>query len=409
MPETQPTPSPDSATRAMLALVLTRGLGPRLIARAVERCGSAAGVLGASAAQLGEVEGISPNNAGKLKRAIDDAASPGGAADRELELAAKHSAAVVSIDGPGYPALLKVIPDAPPVLWVKGELSPDDALSLAIVGSRKCSHYGREQADAIANGLAHAGVTVVSGGAYGIDIAAHEGALRAAKSGAAAHGGRTVAVLGSGLAKPYPAEHVGLLREIVAGGEGGGACGAVVSEFPMLTEPRPENFLRRNRIISGMSLGVLVVEAGKRSGALSTARRCVDEHGRELMALPGRVDSAYAHGCHQIIREGWGQLITGVSDILDVIGGEAPMLRAAAELSTPKGKLRSDTPSPSGGAVSASGPAAEKIVAMLDEPRSLDEIAAWTRLPAGSVQAELTMLEIRGAVSRQGGLFVRRR
>jgi len=408
MPETQPTPSPDPATRAMLALVLTRGLGPRLIARAVERCGSATGVLGASAAQLGEVEGISPKNAGKLKRAIDDAASPGGAADRELDLAAKHSAVVVSIDGPGYPALLKVIHDVPPVLWVKGELSPDDALSVAIVGSRKCSHYGREQADLIGNGLAHAGVTVVSGGAYGIDIAAHEGALRAAKAGAAAHGGRTVAVLGSGLAKPYPAEHVGLLREIVAGGEDGSACGAVVSEFPMGTEPRPENFLRRNRIISGMSLGVLVVEAGKRSGALSTARRCVEEHGRELMALPGRVDSAYAFGCHQIIREGWGRLVTGVSDILDMVGGEAPMLQAAAELAVPSPAAESNNLPERGGAASSS-PTAEKILVMLDEPRSLDEIAAWTGLPAGSVQAELTMLEIRGAVKREGGLFVRRR
>lgn len=411
MPEMQPTPAPDPATetRAMLALVLTRGLGPRLIARALEHCGSARGVLGASAGMLGEIDGISPKNAGKLKRAIDDAASQGGAADRELELAAKHNAAILSIAGPGYPALLKTIPDAPPVLWVKGALSPDDALSVAIVGSRKCSHYGREQADLICNGLAHAGVTVVSGGAYGIDIAAHEGALRAAKSGAAAHGGRTVAVLGSGLAKPYPAEHVGLLREIVAGGEGGQSCGAVVSEFPMQTEPRPENFLRRNRIISGMSLGVLVVEAGKRSGALSTARRCVDEHGRELMALPGRVDAAYAFGCHQIIREGWGRLVTGVSDILDVIGGEAPMLQAAVELATPVPAVDAGPSSESGGAASASSPDAQKIVAMLDEPRSLDEIAAWTGLPAGSVQAELTMLEIRGAVRREGGLFVRRR
>ncbi len=391
----------------MLALVLTRGLGPKRIARAVERCGSAEGVLGAAAALLGEVEGISPKNAGKLKRAIDDAAEPGGPADRELELAAKHHARVVAIGSPGYPGLLRPIPDAPPVLWVKGRLSRSDALSLAIVGSRKCSHYGREQADQIANGLAHAGVTVVSGGAYGIDIAAHEGALRAAKLGDASGGGRTIAVLGSGLAKPYPAEHVGLLREIVADG---GVCGAVVSEFPMQTEPRPENFLRRNRIISGLSLGVLVVEAGKRSGALSTARRCVDEHGRELMALPGRVDSAYAYGCHQIIREGWGRLVTGVSDILDILGGEAPMLAAATQVADTRPPNASDTQGHEpADAISAERPAGEAILATLTEPRSLDEIAAWTGLPAGQVQAELTMLEIRGAVRRSGGLFVRRR
>lgn len=391
----------------MLALVLTRGLGPKLIARAIEKCGSAAGVLGASAATLGEVEGISKKNAGKLKRAIDESAAPGGAAERELELSAKHHATVVSIDSPGYPALLKSIPDAPPVLWVKGRLSADDALSLAIVGSRKCSHYGREQADLIANGLAHSGVTVMSGGAYGIDIAAHEGALRAAKAGAAEAGGRTVAVLGSGLAKPYPSEHIEMLRGIVADG---GACGAVVSEFPMLTEPRPENFLRRNRIISGLSLGVLVVEAGKRSGALSTARRCVDEHGRELMALPGRVDSAYAFGCHQIIREGWGQLVTGVSDILDVIGGERSLLAAARELSVSAqtGSSPPAKPAPPKPSLQASSQA-QQILEMLEEPRSLDEITAWTGFPAGQVQGELTMLEIRGAVKRQGGLFVRRR
>lgn len=391
----------------MLALVLTRGLGPKLIARAVERCGSAEGVLGASAAVLGEVEGISVKNAGKLKRAIDASAEAGGPADREIELAAKHKARILAIDSPAYPGLLRPIDDAPPILWVKGKLAKSDALSLAIVGSRKCSHYGREQADQIANGLAHAGVTVVSGGAYGIDIAAHQGALRAAKLGEQSGGGRTIAVLGSGLAKPYPAEHIDLLREIVADG---GACGAVVSEFPMQTEPRPENFLRRNRIISGLSLGVLVIEAGKRSGALSTARRCVDEHGRELMALPGRVDSAYAYGCHQIIREGWGRLVTGVSDILDILGGEAPMLTAITQSeSSPHTSKPADRNGEATSDALGDRPAGEKILATLTEARSLDEIAAWTGLPAGQVQAELTMLEIRGAVTRSGGLFVRRR
>ena len=375
----------------------------------IGRCGSAQAVLGAGAAVLSEVEGISAKRAGQLKRAVDEAAAPGGPADHELELAAKHGATLVPVDSPGYPALLRHIPDAPPVLWVKGKLCVSDALSLAIVGSRKCSHYGREQAGQIANGLAHSGVTVVSGGAYGIDIAAHEGALRAANAGAAANGGRTLVVLGSGLAKPYPAEHTGLFGEVVAGG---GACGAVVSEFPMLTEPRPENFLRRNRLISGLSLGVLVVEAGKRSGALSTARRCVDEHGRELMALPGRVDSAYAYGCHQIIREGWGRLVTGVPDILDVIGGEGPMLCAATE-STPRDAQGTapiqDAASPAALADRPAGGPGGQILGALEQPRSLDEIASWTGLPVGQVQAELTMLEIRGAVRREGGLFVRRR
>lgn len=376
------------ATRAWLTLTLTPGLGPKLIARVIEKAGGVEQATTLTAAQLGEVRGISPRNAGRLKRTIDETAG-GDALKREIDLVAKHGAALLSLSDPGYPSLLKTIPSAPPLLWVKGRFDPSDALSLAVVGSRRCSHYGREQADLIANALAHSGVTIVSGGAYGIDIAAHRGALRAAKAGA----GRTVAVLGSGLAKPYPGEHVDVFKEIV---EGGGERGAVISEFPMAAEPRPENFLRRNRVVSGLCLGTLVVEAGRRSGALSTARQCVDDQGRELMALPGRVDAPQSEGCHQIIKEGWGRLVTGVSDILDVIGEQAPMLDASAE---------------QGGHDEPARPSADglPILEVLDTPRSLDEIVNWTGLPAAKVQTELTMLEIRGAVARQGGLFVKRR
>lgn len=376
-------------TRAWLILTLTPGLGPKLIARLIEHAGGVERALGLTAAQLAEIPGISEKGAGKHKRAIDKTA--GDPLQREIDLIAKHGAALVSLDDPGYPALLKTIPSAPPLLWVRGRLEAGDALSLAVVGSRKCSHYGREQADRVANALAHSGVTIVSGGAYGIDIAAHRGALRAAKAGQ----GRTLVVLGSGLARPYPNEHVEVFREIV---EGGGDRGAVVSEFPMTTEPLPANFLRRNRIISGLCVGTLVVEAGRRSGALSTARRCVDEQGRELMALPGRVDAPQSEGCHQIIREGWGQLVTGVSDILDQLGESATLLDAASEIAgepvaEPAQTLARHSP----------------ILELLDTPRSLDEVVSWTGLDASAVQSELTMLEIRGAVARQGGLFVKRR
>jgi len=377
------------ATRAWLTLTLTPGLGPTLIARLIDHAGGVQAALDLTAAQLAEIQGISAKGAGKHKRAID-ATATGDALKRETDLVDKHGATLLSLDDADYPALLKTIPSAPPLLWVRGRFDKADALSLAIVGSRKCSHYGREQADLVANALARAGVTIVSGGAYGIDIAAHRGALRAAKTGV----GRTIAVLGSGLAKPSPSEHVDVFKEIV---ETGGDRGAVISEFPMTAEPRPENFLRRNRIVSGLCVGTLVVEAGRRSGALSTARRCIDEQGRELMALPGRVDAPQSEGCHQIIREGWGTLVTGVSDILDLIGEQAPMLDAVAELD--------GEPSPTQ-EPSANG---RSIVDVLDTPRSLDEIVSWTGLPANQVQTELTMLEIRGAVSRQGGLFVKRR
>ncbi|MEM6258714.1 MAG: DNA-processing protein DprA [Planctomycetota bacterium] len=375
------------STKAWLTLTLTPGLGPTLIARLIEYAGGAEQALALTAAQLAEITGISAKGAGKHKRAID--ATAGDTVQREIDLIAKHGAALLSLDDPGYPALLKQIPSAPPLLWIKGKLDVSDSLSLAIVGSRNCSHYGREQADLIANALARSGVTVVSGGAYGIDIAAHRGALRAAKAGM----GRTIAVLGSGLVKPYPGEHVGVFKDII---EGDGERGAVISEFPMTAEPRPENFLRRNRVISGLCVGTLVVEASKRSGALSTARRCIDEQDRVLMALPGRVDAPQSEGCHQIIREGWGTLVTGVSDILDLVGESGPMLDAVAE----------QAEQPVGAQPSTSGKA---IVEVLDTPRSLDEIVNWTGMPASQVQTELTLLEIRGAVARQGGLFVKRR
>ena len=375
------------ATRAWLTLTLTPGLGPMLIARLIEHAGGVEQALALTAAQLAEVTGISDKGAGKHKRAID--ATAGDPLQSEIGLIAKHGAKLVSLDDDAYPALLKQIPSAPPLLWVKGKLDPADRLSLAIVGSRRCSHYGREQADLIANALARSGVTIVSGGAYGIDIAAHRGALRAAKAGM----GRTIAVLGSGLAKPYPSEHVDVFKEIV---EDDGERGAVISEFPMTAGPRPESFLRRNRIISGLCVGTLVVEAGKRSGALSTARRCVDEQDRILMALPGRVDAPQSEGCHQIIREQWGGLVTGVSDILDLIGESGPMLDAAAE--------QGEQPA----AVEASSNG-QSIIGVLDSPRSLDEIVNWTGLSAAKVQTELTMLEIKGTIARQGGLFVKRR
>ena len=170
------------ATRAWLTLTLTPGLGPTLIARLIDHAGGVERAVGLTAAQLAEVQGISEKGAGKHKRAIDSTIND-GALSREIDLIAQHSATLLSLDDDAYPALLKTIPSAPPLLWVKGQLDARDTLSLAIVGSRRCSHYGREQADLIANALARSGVTIVSGGAYGIDIAAHCGALRAAQSG----------------------------------------------------------------------------------------------------------------------------------------------------------------------------------------------------------------------------------
>ncbi|MEM1027898.1 MAG: DNA-processing protein DprA [Planctomycetota bacterium] len=394
-----------SESRALLALMLTPGLGQTLIGRCVEAFGSAEATLGATGQQLGGIKGISPNRAGELKRKLDEVVRS-GAVDRELEATQAAGVRLVHRDDVAYPKLLRHIPDPPLLLWVRGELKEDDALALGIVGSRKCSHYGREQADRFAAQCASAGLCIISGGAYGIDIAAHRAVLRVK--------GRTVAVIGSGLGVPYPKDHVPVFDEIV--GEG---LGAVVSEFPMSVGPKPENFPRRNRIISGMAMGVLVVEAAKRSGALITARLCVEDHGRECMALPGRVDAPASAGCHQIIRDGWATLVTSATDVLDQLGEAGQLLKAEFEangsLVRPQsaeasGKENSGDESAGASLFDATlTDSQKKLIEVLSEGRSLDQLVAWMGTEVGSVQADLTMLEIRGVIQRQGGLFVRRR
>lgn len=399
----------DGERLALLTLTLTPGVGVTLIGRCIEAFGSAEATLGASAAQLAGLERIGQKKAGEIRRGID-AVRSGDALRRELDAIESHGARLLCLDDADYPRLLKHTPDPPRLLWVRGELRDEDALAVGVVGARKCTAYGREQADRFGAACADAGLTVVSGGAYGVDIAAHRAVLRVK--------GRTVAVLGSGLAKPYPEPHVADFERIV--GEG---CGAVVSELPMLAPPMAENFPRRNRIISGLSLGVLVIEAAKRSGALITARKCVDEHGREVMAVPGRVDSPMSEGCHQMLREGWAKLVTNVGDVLECLGEAGEMLRvgmerkelASTQASLGAGGEVDGFAKPQGAAAGVSlfevnlSEGQRCIVDALDAPRSLDEITQRVALPVAQVQVELTMLELRGAVRRENGRFVRRR
>lgn len=375
-----------STRHPLLALSLTPGLGPTLTGRLLDLLGSAEAVLGASAADWGRVKGIAGD--GRLRAALDQVLAS-DAVERELAAVAAHGAQLIALGDAAYPRALSHIPDPPPLLWMRGALQERDALALAIVGSRRCTAYGREQADRFAAGLAVAGVTIVSGGAYGIDAAAHGAALRMRPAG-----GRTVAVIGSGLARPYPKEYAPLFDKIVAEG-----AGAVLSELPMTFPPSAENFPRRNRILSGMSLGTLLIEAADRSGALITARLCNDEHGRELMALPGRVDSDASAGCHKAIREGWATLVTSVGEVLEQLGEAGQMLKVATGQADPAAKA--------GGAPlfgSLNDPQ-RQIMGVLGEACSLDEVTARTGLPVQNVQVELTMLEIRGVVKRSGGKF----
>ena len=371
---------------ALLALSLTPGLGPTLTRRALDALGSAEAVLGASAQRLATIDGVGRGRSAQIRRAIETLEED-GKLDQEKALIAEHGVTLLAFDAPDYPKLLRHIPDPPPLLYVRGDLREDDALALAIVGSRRCSHYGREQTDRLASLSCAAGLCIVSGGAYGIDAAAHRAALRV--------GGRTVAVLGSGLAKPYPERHTELFNEIAAG------CGALVSEVPMTAPPIAENFPRRNRIISGLSLGVLVVEAAARSGALITARLAVEEHGREVMALPGRIDSPTSAGCHKMIRDGWAKLVTNVGEILDALGETGQMLKVDVQ-AEPDG----DAPTLFEQNLTDSQ---RKIVDALDQPLPLDQLVARTGLVVSVIQADLTMLDIRGLIAHEGGKYRRKR
>ncbi len=379
----------DAADRdALLTLLLTPGMGQTLASRAIVMFGGPQAVLGATAEALATVKGISVPAASRMRRAMD-AIQTDGTLQREKELIERFGVQLVTLDDAVYPRLLKLIPDPPRMLFVRGAFAEEDALALAIVGSRRCTHYGREQADRFAAQAVTAGLCVVSGGAFGIDAAAHQAALRM--------GGRTIAVIGSGLAKPYPERHADLF-DMIADGHG-----AVISELPMSAPPVPENFPRRNRIISGLALGVLVVEAAVRSGALITARLCVEEHGRECMALPGPVDSPNSAGCHKLIREGAATLVTNMADVLDTLGDAGEILRADAD---EKGWQPPEPPTLFEHNLTDTQ---RRIVDTLSEPRDLDALVAATGMDVGALQADLTMLQIRGLVSRQNGKFARKR
>jgi DNA processing protein len=382
---------------ALLTLNLTPGFGPVLTSRALDLLGSAQAVLSASPASLEQIPGVGREKSTALRRALD-AHGDGKILAREKECMAQFDAHALFKGQPDYPRLLAMIPDPPPVLYVRGKLVEQDSIALGVVGSRKCTAYGREQADRLSAWCAQAGLTIVSGGAYGIDTAAHRAALRVK--------GRTVIVLGSGLARPYPDENVELFEQAVR------QSSAVVSEHPMLTSPRAEFFPRRNRIISGLSLGVLVIEAALRSGALITARLAVDDHNREVMALPGRVDSHASAGCHKILRENWAKLITSGPDILECLSETGVMLQRTL----PASLAETEPASASAGAKPAAAgtlfeqnlsDSQRQILEALDQPREVDELAARTSLPVAKLQADLTMLQLRSLIARQGSRIAR--
>jgi len=361
----------ESQLRAYLRLHLSDGLGPVLFRRLIDRFGSPQGVLSADREQWRAVEGVGP----KLAEAI--AGVTAEQVDAELTAAGERGARIVCECDEDYPPGLKEIFERPPVLYVRGRLAKTDAIALGIVGARRCTHYGLEQSERFAELLARAGVTVVSGGARGIDAAAHRGALNG--------GGRTIAVMGCGLGMCYPQENEKLFERIVS--EDGGA---LVSELPMATGVQGCNFPRRNRMISGLSLGVLVIEAARRSGALITAREAA-EQGREVFAVPGRTDSPMSQGTNELIRDG-AILASNLEDILEHLGEVGAKLTvddgAGDAFEAPPGLTEVE----------------QKLVEKLREGSlELDALVRRSGLPSAEVVSAMTMLVLKGVVSQRAG------
>lgn len=351
---------------ACVALNMIPQMGPVRMRRLLEAFGSAEKILLARADQLAAVDGITRPLAENIIR-WEDFADPAA----ELKKAADLGARVITAEDEEYPSTLREIHDPPIVLYLRGRLTERDRASVAVVGSRKATHYATECAKKLSFQMAYAGLTVVSGLARGIDTAAHQGAL-AAK-------GRTIAVIGSGLGRLYPPENTELAGRIAS-------SGAVISEFPIDTQPDRQTFPIRNRIVTGMSFGVLVVEAGANSGALISANMAA-EQGRTLYAVPGRVDTPAALGSNRLIQQG-AKLVIAVDDILEdlpLVFREKPELPKAL----PAGDLT---------------PEQQKVLeAIGTEEALLDSVIATSGLTAAAASSTLLALEIRRLVKQLPG------
>jgi DNA processing protein len=347
-------------------------LTPRAAHALLDRFGTPQAVFEADPDELNAVPELT---ADQLARLLDDDHAP---TDAQIAWMDRPDVAIVPRDAVEYPAQLRDVADRPPALFVRGRLDERDRFGVAIVGTRRPSPYGKAIAARFAKDLAGLGLTVVSGGAMGIDTAAHRAAVGA--------NGRTLVVLGCGLNVRYPADNQDLFDEIVAR-DGG----AIVSEFPLGATPEAWRFPMRNRVISGLSLGVVVVEAGARSGALITAS-CAADQGREVLAVPGSIDSPSSEGCNALIRDGAG-LVTSARETAEALGvlvmraEPAPVRQAPPDLSEPQRKL---------------------LACLSLTPKPLDVIVEEVEMSPAEVSAQMTLLELRGLAHRQaGGSFIR--
>lgn len=380
-----PQNSPD--IEKWLKLSAADGVGPVTFGKLLSYFGSPEKALGASVSELTKVEGIGSHTAQGIAASRDKANVAA-----ELELAEKLGVWIVHLQDVRYPALLKQIYDPPPVLYVKGTLTESDNLGVAIVGARRCSLYGSEQSSRFAHILAAAGFTICSGMALGIDTAAHQGALAA--------GGRTIAVQGCGLAEVYPPENRKLFETIAE-------SGACISELPLSYQSLPENFPPRNRIIAGLSLGTIVIEAGSNSGSLLTAKAAL-EYNREVMAIPGKIDSPNSRGVHQLIKQG-AKLVDSVEDIMETLGYVGSRLNEHVSSVADSVAAKVEMPLFDIGRLNLSPPEKSVYDYLHTDPTHVEQLITELELPAGSVNAAIVSLRLKGLIKQlPGNLFVRR-
>ncbi|MBN2223979.1 MAG: DNA-processing protein DprA [Deltaproteobacteria bacterium] len=354
-----------------IALASINGVGSVTYKRLIAHFGGAEAVFRATKRELSGIEGL-----GRSRASAITSFDGWGAVQDEVGRATGAGVSIIGLEDTAYPARLREIYDAPPILYLKGSLIDRDERAVAVVGSRNSSRYGLISAEGIARGLAARGITVVSGMARGIDSAAHIGTLR--------EKGRTIAVLGSGIDVIYPSENRPLFHEIVE-------HGAVITEFPFGTEPEMTNFPRRNRIISGISLGVVIVEASPKSGALITAKLAL-EHNREVFAVPGNITSMRSRGTHSLIREG-AKLVESAEDIIEEL--------EFALKGTPAG--RSDKGQPAALAGDLSDTQRTVLRCVENGPVCIDAIIEGSGFKSQEVLTILLDLELKGLVKQISG------
>lgn len=365
----------DARIAAWLRLERTPGIGPRTASKLLDAFGCAEGILDAGRDELAAL--IGPAQLRSLKAPASSDTEQ--LIEATLRWRAQPGHHVLALGEPGYPALLAHIPDPPLLLYIKGRVELLHAPMLAMVGSRNASVQGRANALAFAEALSGAGLCIVSGLALGIDAASHEGALKG--------GGSTVAVVGTGPDLVYPARNRALCERIAA-------QGCVLSEYPVGTRPLPGNFPKRNRIISGLAAGVLVVEAAAQSGSLITARQAA-EQGRDVFAIPGSIHAALAKGCHILIREG-AKLVDTAADILEAMAW-SPLVRAPASAAAAK---RPDEAVPDGSAA--------LLAALGHDPVEPDMLIASMNISPALLSSQLLALELAGLLERRPGGRVQR-